>query len=64
MLAPFRLAQPSNIDWKKAFLCYAQKMYREPNEEAVFRTVEDECEEMTRIECLIASNQNVQMDMT
>ena len=39
-------------------------MYREPNEEAVFRTVEDECEEMTRIECFIASNQNVQMDMT
>ena len=38
-------------------------MYRESNEKTVFRTVEDECEEMTRIECFIASNQNVQMDM-
>ena len=64
MLTPFRLAQPSNIDWRKTFLVYTQKMYRLPLEEAVFRTVEDECEEMTRIECFIASNQNVQMDMT
>lgn len=62
MLAPFQLSQPSLINWKQVFLGYTNKMYINPEDRTIFRTVEDEVEEMTRINRLICFNLDLKMD--
>ena len=63
MLAPFRLAKLKNCNWKTTFLRYTETVYLTDEERRIFRTVEDEIEEMERLNNEIVSNTDIQMDM-